>query len=118
MACQLWGIDPDESKNLISVVDDPVKTARRIVNAHPRLHDKLLFLGDKGPTTREEKHHLFFVIGDPAYFSRFGFQDAAASGLGVDFAAPPAPLQVLDLSGSILGRVQGKIRYPQGILSK
>ncbi|HAH07988.1 MAG TPA: GNAT family N-acetyltransferase [Elusimicrobia bacterium] len=63
-------------------------------------------------------HHLFFVIGDPAYFSRFGFQDAAASGLGVDFAAPPAPLQVLDLSGSILGRVQGKIRYPQGILSK
>jgi putative acetyltransferase len=62
--------------------------------------------------------HLFFVIGDPAYFSRFGFQDAAALGLEADFAVPKASLQGLDLTGKVLGTVRGKVRYPQAIQAR
>lgn len=59
--------------------------------------------------------NIFFVIGDPAYFSRLGFQEASALGMTPEFPLSGHPLQVLDLSGQIVGHVQGKVRYPQGV---
>ncbi|OIO05958.1 MAG: hypothetical protein AUJ52_12860 [Elusimicrobia bacterium CG1_02_63_36] len=58
---------------------------------------------------------LVFVIGLPPYFSRFGFQPAAPLGLTPSIAIPEDQFQVIDLSGRMLGKIQGRVALPSPI---
>jgi putative acetyltransferase len=56
---------------------------------------------------------LVFVQNDPAYFSRIGFQPAAAYDIQPEYPHPLGhPLMVIDLAGNLLGKVQGTLRLP------
>lgn len=55
---------------------------------------------------------LVFAIGQPQYFSRFGFRDAAPLGLRCELPLHPGDLQAIDLSGRLLGSIQGQVLCP------
>jgi putative acetyltransferase len=50
------------------------------------------------------------VLGDPAYYARFGFRPAAAAGLRDEYGGGPA-FQVLELRPGSLPAGVGLIRY-------
>jgi putative acetyltransferase len=52
---------------------------------------------------------LVVVLGDPAYYARFGFADAARSGLRCEFAAPEGAFQALWLGPE--PPAAGRVRY-------
>jgi putative acetyltransferase len=51
-----------------------------------------------------------FVVGDPAYYSRFGFVRAAPMGFTYDERFDPV-LQVIELTPGALDRCRGRVRY-------
>jgi putative acetyltransferase len=51
------------------------------------------------------------VLGDPAYYERFGFVPAATYGLGCVYDAPPEAFQALELREGALTEVAGIVRY-------
>lgn len=51
------------------------------------------------------------VLGDPAYYGRFGFEDAEDHAIHPPFAAPPGALQVLKLRPDGLVGVWGTVQY-------
>jgi len=58
---------------------------------------------------------FLFVIGEPAYFSRFGFKKASDLGLEPDFHVAGGALQVLPLQNDLPERINGKVRYSKNI---
>jgi putative acetyltransferase len=54
---------------------------------------------------------LLFVLGDPAYYGRFGFVLAAPRGLRYESAAFDAAFQVQELAPGALARGRGWVRY-------
>ncbi|QDV16353.1 Acetyltransferase (GNAT) family protein [Gimesia panareensis] len=65
---------------------------------------------------RDAGGELVFVLGDPAYYTRFGFQPAGARGLK---APHPIPVEhaeawmVQELCSGVLGRVMGEVEASQ-----
>lgn len=60
---------------------------------------------------RERNHDAVFVVGDPAYYARFGFTPARERGVRCEFDVPDAAFRVIELRGD---RVKpGVLRYPQ-----
>jgi len=62
---------------------------------------------------RDSGAELVFVLGDPAYYTRFGFQPAAKRGLVSPYPLPPAyadAWMVYALRPVRLGRVKGRVR--------
>lgn len=53
------------------------------------------------------------VLGDPAYYGRFGFESASQYGLSCDFEAPEGAFMVLELAEGALADRSGRIRYHQ-----
>ena len=51
------------------------------------------------------------VLGDPAYYGRFGFQPAADWAIQAPFPVPPGALQVLELHPAALAGVRGTVQY-------
>ena len=51
------------------------------------------------------------VLGDPAYYGRFGFEDAEDHAIHPPFAVPPGALQVLKLRPDGLVGVWGTVQY-------
>jgi putative acetyltransferase len=51
------------------------------------------------------------LLGDPAYYTRFGFRPAAALGLASEFDAPPEAFLALELVPGALAGVAGTVRY-------
>jgi predicted N-acetyltransferase YhbS len=51
------------------------------------------------------------VLGDPAYYSRFGFQSAEDWAIHAPFPVPPGALQVLELQPAALAGVWGTVQY-------
>jgi putative acetyltransferase len=51
-----------------------------------------------------------FLLGDPAYYARFGFRAAAPPFTFGDPAADPA-LQLLELRPGVLAGQSGRVRY-------
>jgi putative acetyltransferase len=51
------------------------------------------------------------LLGDPAYYRRFGFHPAAALGLASEFDAPPEAFLAIELAPGALGGVSGTVRY-------
>jgi putative acetyltransferase len=54
---------------------------------------------------------LLFVLGNPAYYGRFGFVLAAPHGLHYESHAFDAAFQVQELSAGALARTRGWVRY-------
>jgi putative acetyltransferase len=62
-------------------------------------------------TCAERGWDLAFVLGDPAYYPRFGFTDALAHGLRWDRDAPAGAFMVAELRPGALGEASGVARY-------
>jgi putative acetyltransferase len=58
---------------------------------------------------QHKKESVVIVVGDPAYYGRFGFSAEKASRLESSF--PPEYLQALELAPGALGGIAGKVRY-------
>ena len=56
-------------------------------------------------------HELVVVIGDPAYYRRFGFFPAKPQGLDCEFDAPDDVFMVLGLSKDALEGTNGIVKY-------
>jgi len=54
---------------------------------------------------------LLFVLGNPVYYGRFGFQLAAPHGLHYESPAFDAAFQVQELAAGALARARGWVRY-------
>jgi len=50
-----------------------------------------------------------FLLGDPAYYARFGFDTGKAATFETDY--PPAYFMVLELEDGALDRLSGKVEY-------
>lgn len=60
---------------------------------------------------RQAGYGFMVVIGDPAYYHRFGFAAAAALGLACELDAPPEAFMALELAPGALAGVTGVVRY-------
>jgi putative acetyltransferase len=98
----------------------PIDTGERFVRAaalapvsvHPQwqrrglgsalIHRGLLMCRDRGIAA-------VVVVGDPAYYGRFGFSSETATRLDSPFTGPA--LQALELTVGVLDGVNGKVRY-------
>lgn len=61
---------------------------------------------------QESGYDLALVLGDPAYYSRFGFEAAAPHGIEAPDASWGTAFQVRELAPGALGRVRGRAVYP------
>lgn len=52
-----------------------------------------------------------FVLGDPAYYARFGYVPASAFGIAPPFDAPDGAFMALELQPGALAGVTGALRY-------
>jgi len=66
---------------------------------------------------RELGHSIVIVIGEPSFYSRFGFTPARARGLEAPFPVPDEAFMVLDLTGGALGGIAGMVCYPPSFLA-
>ncbi|WP_070972342.1 GNAT family N-acetyltransferase [Vibrio sonorensis] len=60
---------------------------------------------------REFGYPVCVVVGDPAYYGRFGFESASAYQLDTKWSLPEGIFQVVDLTGANLDGVKGRIGY-------
>lgn len=51
------------------------------------------------------------VLGDPAYYSRFGFERASAAGITLAFPVPDGAFMALELAPRALAGASGVVRY-------
>lgn len=51
------------------------------------------------------------VLGDPSYYSRFGFSPASSFGLRSEYDVPPEAFQAIELQPASLSSLSGLIRY-------
>lgn len=56
-------------------------------------------------------YDVIFVLGDPAYYRRFGFAPAAARGLRCEFPVPEEAFMVAESRPGALNGVRGLVRY-------
>ncbi len=58
---------------------------------------------------RSEAERIVIVLGEPEYYSRFGFSTEKARGLASPF--PPEAYMAMELHAGALDGVRGKVRY-------
>lgn len=62
---------------------------------------------------------LVFVLGDPNYYGRFGFEAAISLGLEAPYPIEPAEAwRVRGLEAGVVGRVLGKVRPAEALASE
>jgi putative acetyltransferase len=60
---------------------------------------------------REAGYGFVVLLGDPAYYRRFGFRTAATLGLACEFEAPEEAFMALELASGALAGAGGLVRY-------
>ena len=60
---------------------------------------------------REAGYGFMVLLGDPAYYRRFGFRTAATLGLACEFEAPEEAFMALELAPGALAGAGGLVRY-------
>ena len=60
---------------------------------------------------RENGYEIVVVLGHPAYYPRFGFEQADSRGIAWEFDAPAEAFMVMELRDGALEGVHGKVRY-------
>ncbi|MFB2772905.1 GNAT family N-acetyltransferase [Pelatocladus sp. BLCC-F211] len=61
---------------------------------------------------REFDYPVVIVVGEPAYYQRFGFQTAGKFGLRSSLSFPDEVFMVLELKPAALTNIIGTVRYP------
>ncbi|MCP6760595.1 MAG: N-acetyltransferase [Fischerella sp. CENA71] len=61
---------------------------------------------------REFDYPVVIVVGEPAYYQRFGFQTAGQFGLRSSLSFPDEVFMVLELKPAALKNIAGTVRYP------
>ena len=56
-------------------------------------------------------HQALFVLGDPGFYQRFGWQAASGWGLECRWEVPPGVFQAMELVSGALGGWQGLVSY-------
>jgi putative acetyltransferase len=56
-------------------------------------------------------HGVVIVVGEPAYYPRFGFTPASPFGIQCPFPVPPEAFMVLELSPGAASGCRGMVRY-------
>lgn len=62
---------------------------------------------------KEKGHKIVVVLGDPAYYSRFGFTTASPFGISSPFPGPDECFMVLELKKGALAEANGEVVYPK-----
>lgn len=57
-------------------------------------------------------HGAVIVVGEPAYYSRFGFQPASQFGIRAPFEVPDEAFMAIELRSDALHGISGTVRYP------
>jgi putative acetyltransferase len=60
---------------------------------------------------RDAGYGFMVLLGDPAYYRRFGFRTAATLGLACEFEAPEEAFMALELAPGALAGASGLVRY-------
>lgn len=60
---------------------------------------------------RQLGHGVVILVGEPAYYARFGFTPAAPLGIECPFPIPPEVFMVLELSPGAANGCSGMVRY-------
>jgi putative acetyltransferase len=60
---------------------------------------------------RQLGHAVVLVVGNPAYYSRFGFTTASPFGIDCPFSVPPEAFMVLELSPGAASGCRGMVCY-------
>ena len=60
---------------------------------------------------RTERHTRVLVVGDPVYYSRFGFVPASRFGLKCPFPAAEEGFMAIELDPGAFAQVSGVVRY-------
>jgi putative acetyltransferase len=60
---------------------------------------------------RDAGYAFMVLLGDPAYYRRFGFRAASSLGLYCEFDAPDEAFMALELTPGALTNVSGTVRY-------
>lgn len=60
---------------------------------------------------RELGYGVVFVLGDPAYYTRFGFVPAVERGVHCPFPAPPEAFRLVELRPGAADGLRGTLRY-------
>jgi len=60
---------------------------------------------------RMERHARVLVVGDPAYYGRFGFVPASRFGLKCPFPVPEEAFMGIELEPGAFAQVSGVVRY-------
>ena len=60
---------------------------------------------------RESGAEFVVLLGNPAFYRRFGFVPASSAGLHCVYDAPPEAFQVLELVPGALSRLDGRMLY-------
>jgi putative acetyltransferase len=60
---------------------------------------------------RQERAQRVLVVGDPAYYARFGFVPASRFGLKCPFPAPEDAFMAIELQAGAFNGVSGMVRY-------
>jgi len=61
---------------------------------------------------RDAEYAYVVLLGDPAYYRRFGFSPASTMGLMCEFDAPDEAFLAIELAPGALTNVAGTVRYP------
>ena len=62
-------------------------------------------------------HSIVVVVGEPSFYTRFGFTPARARGLEAPFPVPDEAFMVLELQGGTCGGIRGMVCYPPPFLA-
>lgn len=66
---------------------------------------------------RELGHSIVIVVGEPSFYTRFGFTPARARGLEAPFPVPDDVFMVLELPDGALRGITGMVCYPPPFLA-
>jgi len=62
-------------------------------------------------------HSIVIVVGEPSFYTGFGFTPARARGLEAPFPVPDEAFMVRELQGGALGGITGMVCYPSPFLA-
>lgn len=96
-----------EDRNWVALTPLAVEESLR----HQGLGQKLVYEGLD--SLNEFSYAAVVVLGDPAYFSRFGFKPAAAHNLHCRWPDSTATFQLFTLSDDALTDASGEVVFPQ-----
>ncbi len=60
---------------------------------------------------RENGHEIVVVLGHPAYYARFGFEQSDRYAIACEFSAPAEAFMLIGLREGALEGVRGTARY-------